>query len=128
MRRARLIILGLGLGAGIRWEIEQAVRLLPPQRLVLLPSDAQSCASALAGLAPLFPRGLPEYPAGSNARCQVWTVAAEAERIMCHSRLMADIYSGRLDALEQTWRAWADLGDGLTEGSVVYRAPLPVLR
>jgi uncharacterized protein (TIGR03083 family) len=28
---------------------------------------------------------------------------------------MNDAYSGRLDALEQTWRVWAELGDGLTE-------------
>lgn len=28
---------------------------------------------------------------------------------------MDDLYSGRLDALEQTWRIWAELGDGLTE-------------
>jgi uncharacterized protein (TIGR03083 family) len=26
-----------------------------------------------------------------------------------------EIYRGRLDALEQTWRIWADLGSGLTE-------------
>jgi uncharacterized protein (TIGR03083 family) len=28
---------------------------------------------------------------------------------------MEDVYSGRLDALEQTWRVWAELGDGLSE-------------
>jgi Mycothiol maleylpyruvate isomerase N-terminal domain len=28
---------------------------------------------------------------------------------------MDDLYSGRLDALEQTWRVWAELGDSLTE-------------
>lgn len=28
---------------------------------------------------------------------------------------MDDLYSGRSDALEQTWRVWAELGDGLTE-------------
>jgi hypothetical protein len=28
---------------------------------------------------------------------------------------MNDVYRGRLDALEQTWRVWAELGDALTE-------------
>ena len=32
-----------------------------------------------------------------------------------HSRFMDDVYSGRLDALEQTWRVWTELGEGLTE-------------
>jgi uncharacterized protein (TIGR03083 family) len=27
---------------------------------------------------------------------------------------MSDVYSGRLDALEETWRVWAELGAGLT--------------
>jgi uncharacterized protein (TIGR03083 family) len=36
-------------------------------------------------------------------------------RAMWHGRLVDDLYSGRLDALEQTWRIWAELGDGLTE-------------
>ncbi|MGH3889500.1 MAG: maleylpyruvate isomerase N-terminal domain-containing protein [Pseudonocardiaceae bacterium] len=32
-----------------------------------------------------------------------------------HSRLMDDVYLGRLDALEQIWQVWAQLGDELTE-------------
>ena len=34
---------------------------------------------------------------------------------MWHSRLVDDLYRGRLDALEQTWRVWAELGARLTE-------------
>jgi uncharacterized protein (TIGR03083 family) len=42
-----------------------------------------------------------------------------------HSRLMAEVYSGRLDALEQTWRVWTELGEGLTENqwSTATRCP-----
>lgn len=44
---------------------------------------------------------------------------------MWHSRLVDDVYRGRLDALEQTWRVWAELGDGLTENqwSTATRCP-----
>lgn len=34
---------------------------------------------------------------------------------MWHSRLVDEIYSGRLAALEQIWRIWAELGESLTE-------------
>ncbi|MFJ8645904.1 hypothetical protein ACIRNI_07250 [Streptomyces sp. NPDC093546] len=36
MRRARLVVLALGPGPGTMWELVQAARLLPPERLVLL--------------------------------------------------------------------------------------------
>ncbi len=36
MLRARLVVVVLGSGAGIRWELGQALRVLPPERLVLL--------------------------------------------------------------------------------------------
>ena len=32
-----------------------------------------------------------------------------------HYWLMDDVYLGRLDALEQIWQVWAQLGDSLTE-------------
>lgn len=34
---------------------------------------------------------------------------------MWHSPPMDDVYRRRLDALEQTWRVWAELGDSVTE-------------
>jgi len=36
-------------------------------------------------------------------------------RVTWHSRFMDDVYSGRLDALEQTWRVWAEIGKGLSD-------------
>ena len=67
--RARLVVLGLGPGEGLRWEVERATRLLPPQRLVLLlPADPAVYDASARALAGSFPHGLPRYPAGRSAR------------------------------------------------------------
>jgi hypothetical protein len=67
--RARLVVLGLGPGEGLRWEVERATRLLPAQRLVLLlPSDPGAYDASVRLLAGHFPRGLPPYPGGRSAR------------------------------------------------------------
>lgn len=39
----------------------------------------------------------------------------QSMRVLWHCRLVDDLYSVRLDALEQTWQIWAELGAGLTE-------------
>jgi hypothetical protein len=63
--RARLVVLGIGPGEGLRWEVQQVTRLLPPQRLVLLlPADPGAYHESALALAGAFPRGLPAYPAG----------------------------------------------------------------
>jgi hypothetical protein len=42
MARARMVVIVLGQAEGTRWEVQEALRLLPPERLVLLvPSQAE---------------------------------------------------------------------------------------
>jgi hypothetical protein len=41
MRRARLVVLSVGLGRGLLWELHQAVHSLPPNRLVILVSQSR---------------------------------------------------------------------------------------
>lgn len=65
--RARLVVLGLGPGEGLRWEVERVTRLLPPQRLVLLlPADPAAYDASARALAGRFPGGLPRYPSGRS--------------------------------------------------------------
>lgn len=51
MDDARLVLLAVGEGAGLRWELEQALDRLPPERLMLLvPHDARAYAELSAEL------------------------------------------------------------------------------
>lgn len=51
MDDARLVLLAVGEGAGLRWELEQALDRLPPERLMLLvPHDARAYTELAAEL------------------------------------------------------------------------------
>jgi hypothetical protein len=62
---ARLVLLVAGAGAGLTWELAQAVKLVPPRQLVLLiPMDSDGYAGFLESSQGTFPRGMPEYAHG----------------------------------------------------------------
>lgn len=78
---ARLVLLGIGRGAGLTWELAQAVRLVPPERLVLLiPAGRDGYGDFCVMCQAYFPCGLPQYSSGKPL--------AEAE----HTRLKAAVY------------------------------------
>jgi hypothetical protein len=63
MAGARMVVLVLGLGPSLRWEIGQVVQRVPPERLVLLvPMTAETYELVRQETGPLFPRSLPGYP------------------------------------------------------------------
>jgi hypothetical protein len=62
---ARLVLLVAGAGAGLTWELSQAVKLVPPRQLVLLiPMDSDGYVGFLKSSQGIFPRGMPEYAPG----------------------------------------------------------------
>jgi hypothetical protein len=66
MSTARLTLLGTGSGAGLRWEVTQAVARIPPQRLVLVvPQGETGYQHFRAWAGDLFPKGLPPFPRGT---------------------------------------------------------------
>ena len=61
--RAALVVLALGGSTGIRWEVERAVQMVTPQRLLLLTfGDESWYAAARREFGHYFPRGLPPGP------------------------------------------------------------------
>jgi hypothetical protein len=59
---ARLVLISIGCGPGLMWEIARATELVPPVRLVLLiPADSRGYTNFCASGRTYFPRGLPEY-------------------------------------------------------------------
>lgn len=63
--RARLVVLILGASAGVRWEIEQAVRYVEPERLLLLTLGGEAeYNDQRAALGGTFPRGLANWSPG----------------------------------------------------------------
>jgi len=62
MRRARLVVMAVGLGPGLLWEFGEATRLLPAERLVLLVSDREEYETFRAGAAPPRPDAAPPRP------------------------------------------------------------------
>ncbi|WP_406138097.1 hypothetical protein [Streptomyces sp. NBC_01089] len=75
MREATLILMSTGGGgAGLRWELEQALTRIPVQRLILLvPHGAESYAQLSDDLLRegLIPVALPGYPPLSERRARV---------------------------------------------------------
>ncbi|MFC8716190.1 hypothetical protein [Kitasatospora sp. NPDC057198] len=63
MRRARLVVMAVGLGPGLLWEFGEATRLLPAERLVLLLSDREEYETFRAQAAPPRPDAAPPRPA-----------------------------------------------------------------
>ncbi|MFF4209157.1 hypothetical protein ACFYZE_07310 [Streptomyces sp. NPDC001796] len=62
-----LVLMGAGRGAALRWELAQAVALVPPSRLVLLvPLRQEDYQSFRRDAAALFPASLPDHPAGAR--------------------------------------------------------------
>ncbi|MGW4938865.1 hypothetical protein ACWEQH_38760 [Streptomyces sp. NPDC004166] len=62
-----LVLMGAGRGAALRWELTQAVALVPPSRLVLLvPMWQENYESFRQDVAALFPASLPGYPNGAR--------------------------------------------------------------
>lgn len=63
--RTGLVLVGAGLSEGLAWEFEQAVRTVPPQRLVLLiamnPREYERFRQSVGRV---FPQPLPGYPQG----------------------------------------------------------------
>ncbi|MBW4718157.1 hypothetical protein [Saccharothrix obliqua] len=80
--RAGLVLLAAGPGDGLRWEVDQVVARIAPERVVLVVCrDAAQYESFRASTGDRFPRGLPEYrprtptlPAAAHAytRAAVW--------------------------------------------------------
>ncbi|GGT86873.1 hypothetical protein [Streptomyces violascens] len=77
MGRARLVVLTAGLTAGVLWEIGEAARKLPPERLVVLvPMDPEAYETFRARAGETMPRKpdgkpqleLPEWPADSTGK------------------------------------------------------------
>lgn len=65
IRTSELVLVGLGLSEGLLWEIEQVVRLLPPEKIVLLVlSSPVEYASIKPRVDEIFPKPLPSYPEG----------------------------------------------------------------
>ncbi|MEU6372695.1 hypothetical protein [Streptomyces sp. NPDC046909] len=65
MVSARLVVIcvGAGTSAGLLWEVETACRTVPPERLVLIiAAGADEYQEIRSLVAPLVPRGLPDYP------------------------------------------------------------------
>ncbi|MGZ3146484.1 hypothetical protein ACVDFE_31730 [Lentzea chajnantorensis] len=61
--RARLVLVGAGRGAGLRWELEQVVATADPRRVVvLLPFDNWQYDHFRSGVAEVFPHPLPDLP------------------------------------------------------------------
>jgi hypothetical protein len=56
LRGARLVIIRTGRTAGLDWEVERAVRLLTPERLVLLVDDARELRLMLAQIRCVYPQ------------------------------------------------------------------------
>jgi hypothetical protein len=74
--RAALVIVTLGHSEGIRWEIEQAVKQVPPHRLLLLTLVGDSGYEKVRRLVEKdFPKGLPSYPVGVRRRSLPVTAA-----------------------------------------------------
>jgi hypothetical protein len=63
MGTARLVMLGIGHSSSLIWELTQATRHLPPERLLLLiTGDEDEYRAFCAAYASYFPRGLPSNP------------------------------------------------------------------
>jgi hypothetical protein len=68
IRRARVVVLGLGTGAHLLWELKTTCRHVPPERIVLIVRHApEAYGEVRAVVAPLLPRGLPDYPPAVKA-------------------------------------------------------------
>jgi hypothetical protein len=62
MRKAGLVLISAGRGEALMWEIEQAVALVPPDKIVILiPFDYASYEKFRAYSAPHFGRTLPDW-------------------------------------------------------------------
>lgn len=63
MDAARLVMLGIGHTYSLIWELDQAIKRLPPERLVLLiAGDEDEYKGFCAAYSSYFPRGLPSNP------------------------------------------------------------------
>jgi hypothetical protein len=56
LRRARLVVIRTGQTTGLEWEVEQAVRLLTPERLVLLVDSARELRGMLGRIRNVHPQ------------------------------------------------------------------------
>jgi hypothetical protein len=69
--QARLVALRIGGSKGLRWEVERAVRMLSPDRLLLLvPPGEYGYEAFRAWAGGYFPHGLPDYEAPRKRRVE----------------------------------------------------------
>jgi len=62
LERARLVVIRVGEGEWLWWEIEQAIGIVKPQRLLfLIPNDEQLYQSFVQRIEPLISHSIPQY-------------------------------------------------------------------
>ncbi|MFF7187406.1 hypothetical protein ACFZAR_19645 [Streptomyces sp. NPDC008222] len=77
LERSVLVLLACGPGLSLRWEVEQVLARVRPERLVLITArDAQQYESFRAANEDLFPKGLPAWPAGHGRLSSLYTLGA----------------------------------------------------
>jgi hypothetical protein len=64
LQSARLVVIRTGLSAGLLWEIESAVRMIPPHRLLVIVDSEEEMRAALAQIAKVHPAVQPAIRIG----------------------------------------------------------------